>query len=131
MDLSVQKMQPPASVQGKSAAKRSARSGTVTEDSAVESAERDQKTRFVHGNTGYEQSDKDEQAEQEAKKQAHQTLQHQAQLLSGEDLSQLALSVEQSQADGTSADGLMNLRAYQSKPTTNDQEEEPQFDKNI
>ncbi|HAT86556.1 hypothetical protein [Cohaesibacter gelatinilyticus] len=131
MDLSVQKMQPPASVQGKSAAKRTSRSGAVTEEDAVESAERDQKVRFTHGNTGYETIDPDQQDNQEkdARKQKRQL--GQQQLLSGEDLSELNSSMETAQIAEKSADGLMKIRAYQSAPAPAVSDDEPHFDRNI
>jgi hypothetical protein len=131
MDLSIQKMQPPASVQGKSAAKKSSRAGAITEDNAVESADRDEKVEFRHGNTAYEQSDHEELSEKDLTNQRKRPRQKQSQLLSGEDLPQLTKSMETSSLPEKSADGLMNLRAYQSPPALAEQEEEPHFDKNI
>ncbi|MCV6576612.1 MAG: hypothetical protein OIF58_12830 [Cohaesibacter sp.] len=131
MDLSIQKMQPPASIQGKSAAKKTSRSGAVTEDDAVESTERDEKVRFTHGNTAYEQQDKDkDQRDDVAPLQAYIS-QPQAQLLSGEDLSQLTKSMEESAQTDQSADGLMNLRAYQPQTKQKTDEDKPHFDKNF
>lgn len=131
MDLSIQKMQPPASVQGKSAAKKSSRAGAITEDNAVESADRDEKVEFRHGNTAYEQSEHDELSEKNATNRQKRPRQQQSQLLSGEDLSQLTKSMETSEIPERSADGLLNLRAYQATPVLSEQEEEPHFDKNI
>lgn len=131
MDLSVQKMQPPASVQGKSAAKRTSRSGAVTEEDAVESTERDQKVRFTHGNTGYETIDPDQQDSQEKDSRKQKPQLGQQQLLSGEDLSELNSSMETAQIAEKSADGLMKIRAYQSAPAPTVSDDEPHFDRNI
>ncbi len=131
MDLSVQKMQPPASVQGKSAAKKASRSGALTEDEAVESTEADANVSFMHGNTAYERADQDDQPDHDPLGREPRRRRRGANLLSGEDLSQLTMSVEQTSTPQQSADGLMNLRAYTSAPAPHQEDEEPNFDRNI
>lgn len=131
MDLSVQKMQPPASVQGKSAAKKASRSGTLTEDEAVESTERDEKARFAHGNTGYERSEQDDQQDHDPLGREPRRRRRGANLLSGEDLSQLTMSMEQASLPQQSADGLMNLRAYKTASAPQSADDEHNFDRNI
>lgn len=131
MDLSVQKMQPPASVQGKSAARKASRSGALTEDEAVESTERDADVRFMHGNTAYEGIEQDDQLDQDPKGRKPRRKRRGANLLSGEDLSQLTISMEMESTPQHSADGLMNLRAYTAAPAPREDDEEPNFDRNI
>lgn len=131
MDLSVQKMQPPASVQGKSAAKKASRSGALTEDEAVEATEADAEVHFTHGNTGYESADQGDQLDHDYLGRKPRRRRRGANLLSGEDLSQLTMSMEMASTPQHSADGLLNLRAYQSAPSAHAADEEPNFDRNI
>lgn len=128
MDLSVQKMQPPASVQGKSAAKRTNQGDS---DDAVENIARDQRTRFTHGNTGYEAVDPDKEQSQQQEGFKRQQRRKNRQLLSREDLSQLTTSVQTEMQEGKTADGLMNLRAYQTPAPQDPEEEKPHFEVNI
>ena len=52
----------------------------------MESADRDEKVEFRHGNTAYEQSDHEELSEKDLTNQRKRPRQKQSQLLSGEDL---------------------------------------------
>lgn len=128
MDLSVQKMQPPASLQGKSAAKR-AKQGDSEE--AVETVAQDEAVTFAHGNTGYEATDPDEQADKSNQQEQRQGRRKQRQLLSRDDLSQLTMSVEDGAAQAQTAEGLMHLRAYQSQPSDNEEDKPRHFEVNI
>lgn len=130
MDLSVQKMQPPASLQNKSAAKKT--NSSNLNDDAVETASRDEKTRFTHGNTGYEAVDADEKSGNTYEKPKRQKRRKQRQLLSGEDLTELTNTMVDQGNQTCSADGLMNLRAYQASPQpVLADDEETHFDRNI
>ena len=125
MDLSVQKMQPPASVQGKSAAKKTA---PASSEEAVDDVMLENAVNFHRGNNGYESDDSDEQNAPDDRKQRRKN----RQLLSGEDLSELTMSVEVLQQDYHSADGLMQVRAYQSHaPEPKDEDDLPHFEVNI
>ncbi len=128
MDLSVQKMQPPASLQAKSAAKRTNQGDS---EDAVEDVARDQQARFTHGNTGYEALDPDEERRQDQQNFKRGQRRKQRQLLSKEDLSQLTTSVQTDLHDGKSADELMNLRAYQTQTPPDQEEDKPHFEVNI
>ncbi len=132
MDLSIQKMQPPASVQGKSAAKKSSKSQEEKDDDAVEAAERDQETRFMHGNTAYTTVDPDEQqSDTEQESDYRNRRRKQRQMISGEDLSQLTQAHEETQAQSQLAGERLNMRAYAALPENSDDEIEHQFDRNI
>ncbi|PLW78851.1 hypothetical protein [Cohaesibacter celericrescens] len=128
MDLSVQKMQPPASVQGKSAAKKTSPGSS---DDAVDDVSRDQKTRFAHGNTGYDEIDADDCHPRQPETHERKRRRKNRQLLSREDLSELTSSLEELQQADQSADGLMNMRAYQAQPSETEEDERPHFEVNI
>ena len=126
MDLSVQKMQPPAKVQGKSAAKKSEPGSS---DEAVGVINSDQAVKMDRGNAGYEERDQDEQ-------QADQIEQRQGrrknrQLISQEGLSELTGSLETTEPDQKTADGLLNMRAYQAPNAETEKDEHPHFEVNI
>ncbi|MCT4657295.1 MAG: hypothetical protein N4A65_15995 [Cohaesibacter sp.] len=129
MDLSVQKMLPPASVQGKSAAKKT-NNGALSDD-AVETAAEDQKIRFTHGNTGYDSSDPDEQSSHDPQEERRQNRRRQRQLLSGEDLSELTSTMADPAHKPQSADGLLNLRAYQPLKRSDKDDDTVHFERNI
>ena len=128
MDLSVQKMQPPATVQGKSAAKKT---NPGSSDDAVDDVARDQETRFAHGNTGYDEIDPDDSNPSKPNTPERQQRRKNRQLLSGEDLSELTSSLEDLQQIDQSADELMNMRAYQAHPTETEEDQRPHFEVNI
>ena len=128
MDLSVQKMQPPATVQGKSAAKKT---NPGSSEDAIEDVARDEDVRFKHGGTGYEEVDPDEKDARDDAEQ-RQGRRKNRQLLSRDDLSELTSSLEQLQQPQSSADGLMNMRAYQSAPPPpEEQDDRPRLEMNI
>ncbi|WP_319533460.1 hypothetical protein [uncultured Cohaesibacter sp.] len=126
MDLSVQKMQPPATVKGKSAAKKTDPSGS---DDAVETITRDQAVHMDRGNAGYEESDSDDY--QPSQRDHRQARRRNRQLLSREDLTELTGTLETTQPNQMTSDGLMNLRAYSAHPPEKDQDERPHFEVNI
>ena len=128
MDLSIQKMQPPASVQGKSAAKKTNQSES---EEAVEDVTRDQKTRFTHGNTGYEAIDPDEQDNSQEETHQRKGRRKQRQLLSGEDLSHMTATMEEEGNQAHKAEDLMHLRAYKAPPKEEDEKSSPHFEVNI
>ncbi|WP_319413470.1 hypothetical protein [uncultured Cohaesibacter sp.] len=130
MDLSVQKMQPPATVRGKSAAKKT--SPGSESDEAVANTSRDQAVEFKHGNTGYDALDPDERKPEEDKKQKRQDRRKNRELLSQDDLSELTASMENIQKNETIADGLMHVKAYQTAPHPKEEEKDlPHFEVNI
>jgi hypothetical protein len=130
MDLSVQKMQPPATVRGKTAAKRTT-PGSESEE-AVENAMRDQHVEFKHGNTGYEAIDPDEEKAGHKDKDERQGRRKNRQLLSQDDLSELTTSMDDLQQEEKLADGLAQLRAYQTAPATDKKDDDlPHFEVNI
>ncbi|SNY94277.1 hypothetical protein SAMN04515647_4599 [Cohaesibacter sp. ES.047] len=126
MDLSVQKMQPPATVKGKSAAKKTDPSGS---DDAVETISRDQTVHMGRGNAGYEEPDPDERHEKSGDDRERRRKNRQ--LLSREDLTELTESLEAEQQNQMTSDGLMHLRAYTAQPKDKDEEERPHFEVNI
>lgn len=129
MDLSVQKMRPPASVQGKSAAKRT--SSSAQSEDAVETASEDQKLSFKHGNTAYDTLDADEQTSQpQEAAPERQKRRKRRQLMSNEDLRELTQEAASMQ-NTLSADGLMNMRAYQTSKPAQPEPEDPHFDKKL
>ncbi|WP_319485773.1 hypothetical protein [uncultured Cohaesibacter sp.] len=130
MDLSVQKMQPPATVRGKTAAKRTT-PGSESEE-AVENAMRDQHVEFKHGNTGYEAIDPDEEKASHKDKDERQGRRKNRELLSQDDLSELTASMDERQQEEKLADGLAQLRAYQAAPSTGKKDDNlPHFEVNI
>ncbi len=128
MDLSVQKMQPPATVQGKSAAKKVNQNNS---DEAVEDVARDELVRFKHGNTGYDKADPDEQKERSGQDEQRKGRRKNRQMLSREDLSELTSSLELLQNEQATADGRMNLRAYQAPPSQEEDDKGPHLEINI
>ena len=128
MDLSIQKMQPPATVKGKSAAKRTDPSGG---DDAVETVAPDQLIHMDRGNAGYEETDPDEKQPQHD--DHRQGRRKNRQLLSREDLSELTGSLEAIEQNQMTSDGLMHLRAYTTtpRPAEPDEDERPHFEVNI
>ena len=128
MDLSVQKMQPPAALSGKSAAKKANQGDS---DDAVENVDRDKEVRFAHGNTAYEETDPDEQREDEASQHKRKGRRKNRQLLSQDDLSQLTTTLAEQQPVTRTADGLMNMRAYQAPSKPDEDEKAPHFEVNI
>nr|WP_321980216.1 hypothetical protein [uncultured Cohaesibacter sp.] len=131
MDLSVQKMQPPATVRGKSAAKKTS-PGSESEE-AVTTTSRDQAIEFKHGNTGYESLDPDDSNSEHAPSKKRKGRRKNRQLLSQDDLSELTVSMEDAQQEDTMADGLLQVRAYQTTPAPKEDKEDdlPHFEVNI
>ena len=128
MDLSVQKMQPPAALQKKSAAKRTE---PENGNDAVEDVIRDQMVRFAHGNTQYGQRDPEEQKEESNQLENRKGRRKKRQLLSREDLSELTSSLELQQNAHVTADGRMSLRAYKTSPPNKEDEEGAHLEINI
>lgn len=126
MDLSVQKMQPPATTKGKTAAKKSDPNGS---EEAAEAIARDQKVYMGKGNAGYEERDHDE--ERQPVLDDRKARRKNRQMLSSEDLTQLTSSLLSAQQDQSAADELMNLRAYKSQADTDSDEDKPHFELNI
>ena len=130
MDLSVQKMLPPATVRGKSAAKKTS-AGSETEE-ALETASSDQSVDFKHGNTGYDALDSDQEQSGGESHQKRQGRRKTRELLSNDDLSELTSSLEEEQNTEKQAGEYMNLRAYQTVPAKPDKDEDrPHFEVNI
>lgn len=128
MDLSVQKMQPPATVRGKSAARKT---DQASSDEAVGDVARDELVRFKHGNTGYDKIDPDEQKDRSDNNDDRSGRRKNRQMLSHEGLSELTSSVELLQTEQVSADGRMNLRAYQTTTAKDEEEVGPHLEINI
>lgn len=128
MDLSVQKMQPPATVRGKSAARKS---DQASSDEAIEDVARDELVHFKHGNTGYDKIDPDDNKERPDSEDERSGRRKNRQMLSHQGLSELTSSVELLQAEQASADGRMNLRAYQTTPAKDEEEAGPHLEINI
>lgn len=128
MDLSIQKMQPPASLKGKTAAKRTNQGDS---DEAVETVAQDEAVRFTHGNTAYESSDPEEQPSPNSQTEERQSRRKQRQLLSRDDLSQLTMSVEHGATQAQTAEGLMHLRAYKTQSSEEEDKKSPNFEVNI
>lgn len=130
MDLSIQNMQPPASLQKKSAAKKTG-SGTLDEDAIANTSE-DQAVTFTHGNTGYETSTEEEEQQQRKQRRHREARRKNRQLLSGEDLSELTNNVSAEGETHSNAETFMQLKAYQSPPPAKDDDEKhPHFEVNI
>ncbi|WP_316860050.1 hypothetical protein [uncultured Cohaesibacter sp.] len=128
MDISVQKMQPPATVQGKSAAKKT---NLGTTEDAVETAEADQEVEFKHGNTAYSSVDPDERNGKNGHEQERKGRRKNRQLLSQDDLSELTTSIAELQKEAKPADGLLHMRAYQAPSEPEEDDERPHFEVNI
>ena len=128
MDLSVQKMRPPASVKGKTAAKSIA-PGSSSE--AVEDVGRDELVQFRHGNTSYDRPDDSDQDHHEVTQDGRKGRRKNRQMVSREDLSELTSSLEVIQNDPPTADGRMSLRAYKTHLTPKKEDQRPQLEINI
>ncbi|SFO66299.1 hypothetical protein SAMN04488056_110120 [Cohaesibacter marisflavi] len=129
MDLSVQKMQPPATTLGKTAAKKT--SNNLSDDS-VEDVPRDQAIDFKHGNTGYEAVDPDKEKSRPKDKPKRQGRRKNRQMLSGDDLLELTNTLETEQEEDTSAEEFLQVRAYQAKTQPKNEEDDlPHFEINI
>lgn len=129
MDLSVQKMQPPASVLGKSAAKKT--NQNLSDDSVGDVA-RDQAISFKHGNTGYEAVDPDEEKSRSKDTPRRKRRRKNRQMLSGDDLLELTNTLENEQDEDTSAEEFLQVRAYEANnQQKNDEDDLPHFEINI
>ena len=124
-------MQPPATVRGKSAAKKT--NSASESDEAVETASADQSLEFKHGNTGYDALDPDEKRSDQSNIPKRQGRRKNRQLLSQDDLSELTASMEEAQQQNNAAGGLMQVRAYQATPVAKEEEDDsrPHFEVNI